>query len=367
MINSDFRDKENVLRISELIHRKALGDYKIMEVCGGQTHSILKNGLKDLIPRSIEMIHGPGCPVCVSDENKIIQAIEISKKKDVVLCTFGDMLRVPSAIGSLAQAKSEGSDIRIVYSPLDAVDIAEQNKDKQIVFFAIGFETTAPIYALSILKSKKLKLKNYSIITCMYRVHKVVDYLLEDRDFRIDALLAAGHVCTVAGYKDYYALANKYKIGIATTGFEPVDILLGIYDCIEMVNNQKWTVINSYKRAVSEIGNEMAQTMLNEFFEITDQIWHGIGNVADSGYGLKRKHSEFDALLRFNIIPLNSFIENKCPLTDIYKGILKPDQCIYFNNKCNPTSPMGAAMVSSEGICSAYYKYCLNNELSCNN
>ena len=365
MINREFRDKDSVLRISELIHKKATREYKIMEVCGGQTHSILKNGLNELLPDSIELLHGPGCPVCVSDENKIVEAIEIAQMKDVILCTFGDMIRVNSVNGSLAQAKSRGADIRIVYSPLDAVDIALENQTKQIVFFAIGFETTAPIYALSILKSKKLNLHNFSLITCMYRVHRVVDYLLEDSDFFINALLAAGHVCAITGYRDYYNLATKYKIGIATTGFEPVDILLGIYDCIEMINNQKWTVINSYKRVVNELGNELAQTMLNEFFEISDQVWHGIGNVVNSGYSIKAKYKEYDALKKFSIIPINNLIENKCPLSDIYKGLIKPNQCKYFNNQCNPTSPMGAAMVSSEGVCSAYYKYNIHNELSC--
>ena len=354
MINSEFRDKDSVLRIAEAIKKKAISQYKIMEICGGQTHAILKNGLEELLPDNIKLIHGPGCPVCVSDETIIAKAVELSLNPDIILCTFGDMIRVPSKNGSLSSAKSRGADIRIVYSPLDAVEIAQNNPNRQVVFFAIGFETTAPIYALSITKCRKLGIRNFSFITCIYRVSTVIEYLMNDPQFSINGLLAAGHVCTITGYKEYFSLAQKYKIGIAATGFEPVDILLGIYDCVEMINNNRWTVINSYKRAVSEIGNELAINMLNEYFEFSDQVWHGIGCVDKSGYKLKSKYKEFDAFNRFSLKEdyLNES-NYKCPLSEIYKGKLKPNQCKYFNDECNPANPMGAAMVSSEGICSA--------------
>ena len=363
MNSSAYRDKESVERIVEAIHNKATKSYRIMEVCGGQTHTILKNGLEELLPKNIELIHGPGCPVCVSDEQKISNAVNLAlNNKRLILCTFGDMVRVPSAAGSLAEAKSKGADIRIVYSPLDAVEIARNNPYNEVVFFAVGFETTAPIYALSIVKCKKAGIRNFSFITCMYRVCSVVNHLLSEPGLIINGLLAAGHVCTVTGYKEYFEIAKRFKIGISTTGFEPVDILLGIYDCLEMINNERWSVINSYKRAVNEAGNELAINMLDEYFEIGDQTWRGIGIVENSGYNLRDKYKEYNALSKFKItqteIPTT---KHKCPLNEIYKGNIKPNQCAHFDIQCNPISPLGAAMVSSEGVCSAYYRYSRKN------
>lgn len=328
-----------------------------MEICGGQTHSLVKNGILSVLPKNIEMLHGPGCPVCVTPLNLIDKAIYLAKEKGVILCSFGDMLRVPGSTDSLLEAKAKGADVRILYSPLEAVQIAHQNPDKEVVFFAVGFETTAPANALSILHAQKLGLKNYSILNSHVLVPPAIKALMEDPEAKIDAFLAAGHVCSIMGYWQYHELADKYKIPIVVTGFEPLDLLQGILAAVKQLENGNYHVENQYKRIVKEEGNREAQNIINQVYEYGDQMWRGIGTIPDSGWHLRKEFERFDADKKFNIdiekVPENAL----CIAGDIMKGIKKPFQCPAFGTTCTPQNPLGAPMVSSEGACAAYYNF----------
>ena len=328
----------------------------IMEICGGQTHSLVKNGLLELLPDKVRMIHGPGCPVCVTPISLIDKAVALMEK-GAVLCSFGDMVRVPGSKKSLLQAKADGGDLRILYSPLEAVQIAQQNPEKEVVFFAVGFETTAPSNALSVVHAQKLGLKNFSLLVSHVLVPPAMEAILDDEFCNIDAFLGAGHVCTIMGTSEYFPLAEKYKIPIVISGFEPADLLQAIYHAVLQLEKGEYRVENCYERLVKDEGNIPAQKVVNEIFEIGTQEWRGIGSIPESGLVMKEKYKDFDASKKFDIENLEKKEENLCIAGEILKGIKKPVECPHFGKLCNPGNPLGAPMVSSEGACAAYYHY----------
>jgi hydrogenase expression/formation protein HypD len=353
----EFRDPAIVDRYLQNLHQKVTRPWSIMEICGGQTHSLVKNGILDLLPSQITMVHGPGCPVCVTPTALIDQAIAIASMESCTICSFGDMLRVPGSRRSLLKAKSDGADVRIVYSPMDAVRFAQANPGRQVVFFAVGFETTAPANALSVLQARQFGLTNYFILSSHVLVPPAMEALLADEETKIHAFLAAGHVCTVMGTKDYETIAKKYKAPIVVTGFEPVDLLKGLYHCVLQLEQGKAAVENQYARVVSDEGNRHARNIVEEVFEITDREWRGIGVLPQSGLNLRAEFRHFDASVRFAVSDLTGNTDNGCVAGEILKGIRKPSQCPQFGNACTPQNPLGAPMVSSEGACAAYYNY----------
>lgn len=330
---------------------------KIMEVCGGQTHNLIKTGIPNILPKEITMLHGPGCPVCVTPVRLIDKAVSLAEKENVILCSFGDMVRVPGSGRSLAEAKAKGADVRILYSPTDALQIAKENPGKEVVFFAVGFETTAPANALSVIQAEKLALKNYSLLSSHVLVPPAISALMEDTETKIDAFLAAGHVCSVMGYWEYIPLSEKYQIPIVVTGFEPLDLLKGILSVVRQLENKSTKTENEYKRMVSEKGNKAAQKIISTVFEPADREWRGIGTIEQSGYKIKTEFEKYDAEKKFNIISTGETHDNECIAGEIMKGNKKPFDCVHFGKKCTPQSPIGAPMVSSEGACAAYYNY----------
>jgi hydrogenase expression/formation protein HypD len=354
---TEYRDPELVEEFIKEIHRITTKPWTLMEICGGQTHSLVKNGILDMLPDKITMVHGPGCPVCVTSVSVIDEAIFLAEQSNTILCSFGDMLRVPGSKKSLLEVKAEGADVRILYSPLEAVQLAKQNPDKQVVFFAVGFETTAPANALSVVHADQLGLNNYSILASHVLVPPAMEAILSDKENLIDAFLAAGHVCTIMGTEEYHPVAQKYQCPIVITGFEPVDLLQGILMAVVQLEKGEYKVENQYVRYVQREGNAVAQNTIHQVFEVGDRVWRGIGNIPQSGYEVNDRYKNFNARLKFNInIPLA--VENKeCISGDIMKGLKKPKQCPNFGTKCKPEHPLGAPMVSSEGACAAYYHY----------
>jgi len=354
---SEYRDPELAKKYLEEIKKTVSQPWSIMEVCGGQTHSLVKNGIIDMLPKEVTMIHGPGCPVCVTPLNIIDKAIHLALKENVILCSFGDMLRVPGSQKNLLEAKAEGADIRILYSPLEAVKIAEDNPDKEVVFFAVGFETTAPANALSVIHAHRKALKNYSILASHVLVPPAIKAVIDDEESKIDGFLAAGHVCTIMGNAEYHPLSAKYKVPIVVTGFEPLDVLQGILMVLRQLEESKAQVENQYSRIVKEEGNLDAQNMIHTVFEIKNQIWRGIGEIPESGYQVRPEYADFDAKIKFQI-EIPEVQENPdCISGQIMKGLKKPFECSQFGKKCKPTNPLGAPMVSSEGACAAYYHF----------
>ena len=354
---SEYRDPELAKQYLEEIKNTVTQPWSIMEVCGGQTHSLVKNGIIEMLPKEVTMIHGPGCPVCVTPLRLIDKAVHLALQENVILCSFGDMLRVPGSKKSLLEAKAEGGDVRILYSPLEAVKIAEDNPDKEVVFFAVGFETTAPANALSVVHAHRKNLKNYSILASHVLVPPAMKAVINDEESKIDGFLAAGHVCTIMGNAEYHPLSEEFKVPIVVTGFEPLDVLQGILMVIRQLEQHKAQVENQYSRIVKEEGNPNAQHMINEVFEIQNQTWRGIGEIPESGYGIKEKYAQFDAIKKFEI-DIEEVPENpECISGQIMKGIKKPFECAQFGKKCKPTNPLGAPMVSSEGACAAYYHF----------
>lgn len=354
---SNYRDRNIALNLIDEINHSITKPWKIMEVCGGQTHSLVKNGILELLPKEITMIHGPGCPVCVTPLSLIDKAIYLAQKHGVILCTFGDMIRVPGSEKNLIQAKSEGADIRILYSPLDAVKIAKENPENQVVFFAVGFETTAPANALSVLQASELGLKNYFLLMSHVLVPPAISAIMEDEETKIDAFLGAGHVLAIMGLSEYIPLAERYHVPIIATGFEPVDMLAGILKAVQMLERGENGVANSYQRVVKEEGTIAAQELIFKVFEVSDREWRGIGTIPKSGYELKTKYKEFDASEKFQMGSINTREDNRCIAGEILKGIKKPHECPAFGKICNPENPLGAPMVSSEGACAAYYNF----------
>jgi hydrogenase expression/formation protein HypD len=328
-----------------------------MEVCGGQTHSLVKNGILQLLPPQINMIHGPGCPVCVTPLHLIDKAIHLATEKGVILCSFGDMLRVPGSKISLLEAKAQGADVRILYSPLEAVKLAKDNPHREVVFFAVGFETTAPANALSVVHAHRLSLTNYSILASHVLVPPAIEAVMDDEVAQIDGFLAAGHVCTIMGIGEYYPLVARYGVPIVVTGFEPVDLMQGILMTIKQLEQGEAQLENQYARVVHPDGNPDAIAVIEQVFEVTDREWRGIGNIPGSGYQIKAAFAQYDADRKFDI-DIEKVAENpECIAGLVLKGIKKPHECPQFGKGCTPQMPLGAPMVSSEGACAAYYHF----------
>jgi hydrogenase expression/formation protein HypD len=358
---TEYRNPELVNEYLKEILKITKHNWTIMEICGGQTHSLVKNGILDMLPKEITMVHGPGCPVCVTSISVIDEAVYLAQQPNTILCSFGDMLRVPGSKKSLLESKAEGADIRILYSPIEAVQIAKDNPDKEVIFFAVGFETTAPANALSVIQAAKMNVPNYSILASHVLVPPAMEAILSDEENKIDAFLAAGHVCTIMGMEEYEPIAQKYETPIVVTGFEPVDLLQGILMAIKQLEKGEFKVENQYTRYVQREGNKMAMNTISEVFTTSDRIWRGIGSIPQSGYEVNEEYKQYNARLKFGLnLPIVE--ENKdCISGDIMKGLKKPKQCENFGNKCKPEHPLGAPMVSSEGACAAYYNYASTN------
>jgi len=353
---NEYRNLEATKKILDEIHKITTKPWYIMEICGGQTHSLVKNGILELLPEKVSMIHGPGCPVCVTPLNLIDKAIELLEQ-GVIVCSFGDMIRVPGSKKSLLEAKAIGGDLRILYSPLEAVTIAKENPTKEVVFFAVGFETTAPANALSVLHAEKLGLKNYSILASHVLVPPAMEAILADELCRIDAFLGAGHVCAIMGIQQYYPLVKKYKTPIVVTGFEPLDLVQGIYMAVKQLEEGRFELENQYSRIVKPFGNTAAIAIINKVFEVGTREWRGIGEIPNSGYVIKQAYRSYDAEAKFNISYIKVLENAKCIAGQILRGIKKPNQCDQFGKACKPSNPLGAPMVSSEGACAAYYHF----------
>lgn len=354
---TEFRDPELARKLFEEIRSMVTRPWAIMEVCGGQTHSIIRNGIDQLLPEQVELVHGPGCPVCVTPLEMIDKALEIASRSGVIFCSFGDMLRVPGSEKDLFRVKSEGGDVRVVYSPLDAVKLARENPDREVVFFGIGFETTAPANAMAVFQAKQQGLKNFSMLVSHVLVPPAIAAIMEAPENRVQAFLAAGHVCSVMGYEEYYPLAEKYKVPIVVTGFEPLDLLHGLRQVVKQLEEGRHEVENAYPRAVRPEGNLPARSMLTEVFEVTDRGWRGIGEIPHSGWRLKEDFAEFDAARRYSVENIKTEESGLCRSGEVLQGNLKPHQCPAFGKECTPRTPLGATMVSSEGACAAYYQH----------
>ena len=353
----EFRDPVLAEKLLHEIRQTATRKWVMMEVCGGQTHSIIRNGVDQLLPDTIELIHGPGCPVCVTPLEVIDQALAIAARPEVIFCSFGDMLRVPGSEKDLFRVKSEGGDVRIVYSPLDAVKIARENPDREVVFFGIGFETTAPANGMAVFQARQQGLKNFSILVSHALVPPAIEAILQSPANRVQAFLAAGHVCSVMGYWQYIPLTEKYRVPIVVTGFEPLDILEGIRRAVQQLEAGRHEVENAYPRAVQLRGNQSAQKMLAEVFAVRDMKWRGIGVIPQSGWELSQTYRDFDAATRFRVGDIHTQESPLCRSGEVLQGMLKPNECAAFGKECTPQTPLGATMVSSEGACAAYYQY----------
>jgi hydrogenase expression/formation protein HypD len=354
---NEYRASEIINRYIARINHTIKGRWNIMEVCGGQTHAIYKFGIDQLLSQNITLLHGPGCPVCVTPASIIDKAISIALKPNTILCTFGDMIRVPGNNGDLLSSRGNGAKIQIVYSPIDAVNLAEKHPNKNIVFLAIGFETTAPLIASTILIADRRKINNYSILNATVRIPPAIEALLANPTSRIDALLAPGHVCTITGLHEYELLADKYQIPIIATGFEPVDLINGICNAVERLERGEAGLGNSYPRAVNYYGNKNARDIINQVFDIVDRQWRGLGIIKSSGYALKDKYKNYDVENRFDIDLNDPTVDSRCIVSDILSGRAHPNQCPEFGTNCRPEHPLGPMMVSAEGTCAAYYRY----------
>lgn len=353
----EYRQPDLVKKLSEGLHTIITRPWTIMEVCGGQTHAIVKFGLHQLLPKSLRLIHGPGCPVCVTPIHLIDHALHIATRPNTILCSFGDMLRVPGSRTDLLTLKAKGADVRIVHSPLEAVKVAQQHPSKEVALFAVGFETTAPANAMAVYRAKERGLKNFSLLSSHVLVPPALRYLLSAPGNEVQGFLAAGHVCTITGYEEYHAIAERYKTPIVITGFEPTDILHGLYLCVEQLEKKEPIVRNQYDRSVREEGNPSARQLLSEVFKIIDQTWRGIGKIEASGFGLQDSYAEYDAALKFPLCYPSLYKENGCISGLVLQGKKRPCECPLFGKECTPENPLGAPMVSTEGACSAYYLY----------
>lgn len=354
---SEYRDADLVEKYLNELHKTVTRKWTIMEVCGGQTHSLVKNGLLNLMPKEVNMVHGPGCPVCVTPLHLIDKAIWLAEKKGVILCSYGDMLRVPGSKRSLLEAKAAGADVRILYSPLEAVKIAQQNPQREVVFFAVGFETTAPANALSVIHAQRLGVPNYSILASHVLVPPAIEAVINDENNIIQGFLAAGHVCTIMGIEEYFPLVNRYQVPIVVTGFEPVDLLQGILMVVKQLEKGEYRLENQYSRVVAPEGNPEARKVIHQIFEVGDREWRGIGTIPKSGYEVKASFSAFDANKKFSVNIEKVPESAECIAGLVLKGLKKPHECPQFGKKCTPQMPLGAPMVSSEGACAAYYHF----------
>jgi len=354
---AEYRDAEKAKRLAAEIHRVATRPWAIMEVCGGQTHSIICNGVDQLLPPEVELIHGPGCPVCVTPLETIDRALAIAAKPGVIFCSFGDMLRVPGSRDNLFAVKAAGGDVRVVYSPLDAVKLAHAHPNREVVFLAIGFETTAPANAMAVKLASQQGLKNFSMLVSHVLVPPAIEAIMRSPGNRVNAFLAAGHVCSVMGTWQYPPLAQRFGVPIVVTGFEPLDLLEGIRRTVVQLEQGRHEVENAYARVVTERGNEPAQAVLAEVFEPVDRAWRGIGVIPASGWRLADAYRDFDAEIRFGVTDVTAAESPLCRSGEVLRGTLKPNQCPAFGKECTPRTPLGATMVSSEGACAAYYHF----------
>jgi hydrogenase expression/formation protein HypD len=353
----EYRDSGIASGIVDEIRRIRTRPWVVMEVCGGQTHAIVKHGLDRLLPEGIELVHGPGCPVCVTSLELIDKAHAIARQPGIIFCSFGDMLRVPGSETDLSTLKSRGADVRVVYSPLDCLRIAHQNPDRQVVFFAIGFETTAPANAMSVWQARQLGIRNYSVLVSQVLVPPAIEAILSSPRNRVQAFLGPGHVCAVAGVRDYERLAARYEVPIVITGFEPLDILEGVRMVVRQLESGRAEVENQYARAVQAGGNAPALKLIAEIFEVCDRQWRGVGEIAGSGFKLREQFRDYDAERRFDVAGIDVKEPEICISGLILQGIKKPHDCPAFGNQCTPQHPLGATMVSAEGACAAYYAY----------
>lgn len=353
----EFRNPAAAHHYADAIARITTRPWTIMEICGGQTHSIVRHGIDQMLPARVTLLHGPGCPVCVTPAATIDAAIAIAQRSEVIFCSFGDMLRVPGDGGSLLAAKARGADVRMVYSPLDALAVARERADREIVFFAIGFETTAPTTAMAVLQAEREGLVNFSLLVSHVLVPPAIEALLSDPSNSVQGFLAAGHVCTIMGYWEYEPIARRHRIPIVVTGFEPLDLLQGLYLCIRQLEDGRAEVENQYSRSVRRVGNLAAQDALARVFAIQPQRWRGMGEIPASGLGLKPEYARYDALRRFGDIAVAPEQPGECISGEILRGLKKPGECPAFGTRCSPLRPLGATMVSSEGACAAYYRY----------
>ncbi|MET8831753.1 hydrogenase formation protein HypD [Streptomyces sp. NPDC004610] len=353
----EFQDPALARRLLDDIHATVTRPWALMEVCGGQTHSIIRHGIDQLLPEQVELIHGPGCPVCVTPLEMIDKALEIASRPGVIFCSFGDMLRVPGTGCDLFQVRGAGGDVRVVYSPLDALRIARQNPDREVVFFGIGFETTAPPNAMTVHQARRLGIRNFSLLVSHVRVPPAIEAIMSSPDCRVQAFLAAGHVCTVMGTGEYPEIAARHRVPLVVTGFEPLDILEGVRRAVRQLERGEHTVDNAYPRAVRDEGNPAAQAMLADVFEVTDRPWRGIGVIPASGWRLAEKYRDYDAETRFGVDGTGTREPAECRSGEVLQGLLKPTGCEMFGTRCTPRTPLGATMVSSEGACAAYYLY----------
>ncbi|RPI06902.1 MAG: hydrogenase formation protein HypD [Ignavibacteriae bacterium] len=353
----EYRDGDSAEKLVNEIRQAVKRDWTIMEICGGQTHTIVKSGIDELLPSRLTLVHGPGCPVCVTPLELIDKAVEIAMRPDVLFTSFGDMLRVPGSEKDLLTVKAAGGNIRIVYSPLDALKLAQQHPDQNIVFFAVGFETTAPANALAVWQAKQLGVKNFSILCSHVLVPPAMEAILSSPMNRVQGFLAAGHVCTVMGFEEYIPLASKYHVPMTVTGFEPVDILQGILMTVRQLQDGQATVQNQYARVVRREGNRSAQELIKKVFMVTDRSWRGIGTIPMSGYRLRDEFGAFDAEKLFDVTAIQTQESPLCIAGQVMQGFKKPHDCQAFGIQCTPEHPLGAPMVSSEGACAAYYHF----------
>lgn len=352
-----YRDPRRIAALAEAIRRRVTRAWTIMEICGGQTHSIVKHGLDTLLPEELSLVHGPGCPVCVTPVATLDRALAIAARPEVIFCTFGDMLRVPGSSGDLQEVKARGGDVRVVHSPLDAVELAARTPEKEVVFFAVGFETTAPVHALAVLEAERRGVVGFSILTALVRVPPALEALLADGDHRLDGLLAAGHVCAVMGTAEYEPIARAHRIPIVVTGFEPVDVLEGLLRCVTALEENRADVEIQYDRVVKPQGNVAARRAIEAVFETIDQDWRGLGTLPASGFGLRAAYAAFDARRRFPTAEPVPEAPSVCIAGEVLRGLRKPSDCPAFGKGCSPEHPLGAPMVSSEGACAAYHRY----------
>ena len=353
----EYRDPDAARKYAQAIAKTVTQPWKIMEVCGGQTHAIVRFGIQDLLPDAVDLVHGPGCPVCVTPLDMVDKAIDIAAQPGVIFCSFGDMLRVPGSDKDLLTVRAEGGDVRTVYSPLDAVKIARDNPGREVVFFAVGFETTAPANAMAVHLAKDQGLENFSVLVSHVLVPPAIEAILSSPDNQVQGFLAAGHVCTVMGMAAYRPLSEKYSVPIIVTGFEPLDILHGLYMCVRQLEDGRADVENQYARAVREQGNAEAQALIAKVFQIIPRTWRGIGEIAASGWGLSEAYGAFDAEHRFALADKSVTEPDACMSGLVLQGLNKPADCPAFGKGCTPDHPLGATMVSGEGACAAYYRY----------
>jgi hydrogenase expression/formation protein HypD len=353
----EYRDPAAARRYVDAIRAAVTRPWALMEVCGGQTHAFLRFGIDRLLPPELTLIHGPGCPVCVTPVDIIDKGLAIAARPEVIFCSFGDMLRVPGTGGDLFSVKSRGGDVRIVYSPLDALALAERHPDREVVFFAVGFETTAPGNALAAVEARRRGVRNFSLLVSHVLVPPAMEAILGAPSRRVDGFLAAGHVCTVMGLDEYRPLAARYRVPIVATGFEPLDLLQGIHMCVSQLEAGRAEVENQYARAVRQEGNAAALAAIREVFEVVPRAWRGIGSIAASGLALRGAYAALDAERRFGVEAVGGRESPECRSGEVLQGLLKPTDCPAFGTRCTPERPLGATMVSSEGTCAAYFRY----------